>query len=367
MPLVKKNKSILIICPYPANIAPGQRFRYEMYLDDLRDYSITYETKSFLDKETNSILFKNKFYFKKSIGVIKGFCKRILLLFKLSRYDFIFIFREATPMGPPFVEWVISKILRKNIIYDFDDAIWLPFKSETNWLSNKLKWTHKVGNICKWSHGVICGNEYLANYARRYNDNVFVIPTVVDTEKGHNRQKDFQLCQKSNITIGWTGSHSTNQYLDIVLPVLINLQKKYTVKYVFISGKKMELKGLDYEFILWTEETEVQDLLKMDIGIMPLTDDEWAKGKCGFKAIQYLSLGIPAVVTPVGVNSEIVIEEETGFLADSLTDWENSLEKLITDDKLRKKMGEKGRQHIIKNYSKQATITKFMSMFNYAK
>jgi len=361
MPLGKKNKKILIICPYPEDIAPGQRFRYEMYLDEFKDYNLSYVIKPFLDEETNKILFSDHHFVKKIIGVLKGFFRRFLLLFNLSKYDYIFLFRETTPIGPPIIEWIISKVFGKKIIYDFDDAIWLPFKSEKNSITNALKWTSKVNNICKWSYGVIVGNEYLADFARNYNDNVLVIPTIVDTEKKHNRIKEQNT---KEVTIGWTGSHSTNKYLGLVLPVLIDLQKKYHTKFVFISSVNPDLLNLDYKFIPWKKDSEVEDLLQMNIGIMPLIDDEWSNGKCGFKAIQYLSLGIPAVVSPVGVNNKIVLHGETGFLSDSLEEWKKNLEKLILNADLRSQMGQKGRKHIIENYSKEATLNTFIDIFS---
>lgn len=361
MPLDKKSKSVLFICPYPFDIAPGQRFRYEMYLDQLEGYDIEYNIKPFLDEETNRILFKSDVYFKKIIGVIKGLFRRIFLLFSISKHDYIFLFREATPLGPPIIEWIIACVLRKKIIYDFDDAIWLPFKSESNRITNTFKWTNKVGKICKWSHAVIGGNQYLADFARKFNNNVHVIPTIVDTEMVHNKVKN----QRTDcVTIGWTGSHSTNKYLKEVLPVLQSLQKKHRVKFIFISSADPGLDDLDYRFLPWNKTSEVDDLLEMNIGIMPLTDDEWAKGKCGFKAIQYQALGIPAVVSPVGVNEKVVLHGKTGFLAISNDDWERNLEKLILSVELRTQMGKEGRAHIVNNYSKRSTINDFIDQFD---
>ena len=361
MPLDVKNKQIAFICPYPFNTAPGQRFRFEMYLDQLASNGYTYHLFPFLDEYTNRILFSRGRVLSKVLGVLLGFIKRFFLLFRLYKYAYIYIFREATPIGPPIFEWIIAKVLRKKIIYDYDDAIWLPFKSDTNRLTNHLKFTQKVGSICKWSYKISCGNHYLAAYAQKHNSSVVFIPTIVDTDNIHNKVKTFD---HDHITVGWTGSHSTNKYLTIVLTVLKKLQLKYNISIVIISNQDPELEDLEYHYTKWNSKTEVDDLFKIDIGIMPLVDDEWAKGKCGFKAIQYQALGMPAVVSPVGVNTEVVKNGTTGYTPATLEEWYTSLEKLILDPSTCQKMGKEGRKHIVDKYSKKSTLKDFLNLFS---
>lgn len=353
-------KSVVVICPYPHKAAPGQRFRYELFLNDLNLEKIEYDIYSFLDNETRLILYRKGHYLSKIYGVIKGFGRRMLLLFKLRKYDFVFLHREVTPIGPPVFEWFIAKVLNKKIIYDFDDSIYAPIISDENRIINSIRWTKKVGSICKWSYKVSCGNEFLATYSRKYSSSVFVIPTVVDTDNWHNQIKDHK---PGTVTIGWTGSHTTNKYLKMVLPVLRKLQEKYRTKFLVISNQDPDLKDVDYKFLPWNENTEISDLLRIDIGIMPLQQHIWAKGKCGFKAIQYLALGIPAVASSVGVNKKIVLDQKTGFLADTNETWFKSLEKLILDVNLRKKLGENGRTHIVESYSKNSVRANFLNLF----
>lgn len=360
MPSDVKNKRVLFLCPYPLGGAPGQRFRYEMYLEDLKSFNIDYVLKSFLDTKTNNILFSDKYFFSKVFGVLKGFLSRFLILFSISKFDFVYIFREASPIGPPVIEWIIAKVFRKKIIYDFDDAIFLPFKSERNKIINSIKWTKKVKSICKWSHIVSCGNKYLAKFANQHNDEVVVIPTVVDTEKAHNQIKRHT---GTATNIGWTGSHSTNYLLELILPSIKRLQDKYRIKFIVISSVGPEFEDIDIDFIKWNLNSEIDDLSKIDIGVMPLFDDAWTQGKCGFKAIQYIAMGIPAVVSPVGVNNEIICHEKNGFLAHNLNEWEAYLEELITNADLRNQMGQQGREIAVSHYSKKATLQKFVNLF----
>ena len=355
------NKRILFICPYPRGGAPGQRFRYEHFFSYLEEQNIPFDIAPFLDEKTNKILYQKGKQVKKILGVLKGFLGRIRLLFEIPNYEYVFIFREATPLGPPIIEWFIARVLNKKIIYDFDDAIWLPFTSKTNRITNQLKFTSKVKSICKWSFKISCGNQYLADFASQFNDSVYIFPTVVDTVKTHNK---IQNQITSQVNIGWTGSHSTLIYLDELIVALSALEKKYNFKFFVIADKNPRLPLTCFQFVKWKKETEIEDLLKFHIGLMPLIANPWSEGKCGFKAIQYLSLGIPAIVTPVGVNCEIVQNGVNGFHCNTSEDWYTALEKLIIDTKLREMMGKKGRVLIEKKYSVNSLKLEFLNLFS---
>ncbi len=357
------NKHILFVVPYPHNEAPSQRFRFEQYFQALKNNSITYNIAPFLSIKTWRILYQEGNNFSKSWYVFVSFLKRVTLLFKLSGYDYIFIHREATPFGPPFFEWSVKSIWRKKIIYDFDDAIWLDDPNETGKIKHLVKWKRKVKSICRWSHKISCGNSYLANYAFQFNENVIVNPTTIDTINLHNLKRVKNNSLQDKITIGWTGTHSTLHYLQDIIPVIKVLEQKFNFQFLVISNTapNFDLKSL--KFIKWNKLTEIEDLNQIDIGIMPLTDDKWSKGKCGFKALQYMALAKPVVASPVGVNVEIIDEGETGFLVNSLKDWEISLSKLISSVKERERMGEKGLQKIQKYYTVSSNEHNFLSLF----
>ncbi len=364
--LKNHSKKIVFICPYPFNIAPGQRFRYEQYLALLTGAGYHIQIKPFLDERTFKLLYKPGHFLIKIFGILKGFIGRFIHLSAASKADFVFIFREASPIGPPVFEFILSKIFKKKIVYDFDDAIWLPNTSEENKTVSILKWHSKIKAICRWSHVVSCGNTFLCDYARKYNTNVVLNPTTIDTETLHNPDLYAPLkARQKMITIGWTGTHSTLKYLDGILPVIEALEKKLPgqFRFVIIADKRPAFSFPSFDFVAWNKATEIEDLLYFDVGLMPLSDDVWSRGKCGLKALQYMALGIPAVVSSVGVNSSIVDHGVNGYLCRNDEDWETSLTKLITNPDHGHQLGRAAREKILRYFSVESNKGNFLSLF----
>ena len=356
-----KKKEILFIAQYPENVSPGQRFRFELYKDILIENGFSITTRSFLDKKGYDIIHQTGYFFSKTWAVKKGYFKRIALLFQIKKYNFILLQREAAPLGPAWFEWLCIKVFKRKLIYDFDDAIWMPHISDHNSFARSLKNVNKVKKICSWAYKVSCGNEFLCKYARKFNNNVIYNPTCVDTDNRHNISSNHDV---ERVTIGWTGSFSTLKYLDMLEPVLEKLQQQYDFDLKIICNQKSQLNLKNVKFVEWTAENEVAELATCQIGLMPLTNDEWSEGKCGFKLIQYLSLEIPAVSSSVGVNKLIIEHGVNGFLCSSDEDWYNSIETMIKDASLRKKMGKAGREKMINQYSLQSNKNNFLSLFN---
>ena len=353
---------IVFLVPYPMRLAPSQRFRVELFLPELEKANIDYQLQSFIDEKTWQHLYNGGGFFQKSWGVVKGFARRWkLVLFDLGKFDFVFIHREAAPVGPPVYEWIISKVFRKKIIYDFDDAIWIPNTSNVNRIASWFKAFWKVKYICKWSYKVVGGNDYLCNYAGLYNKQVIKIPTCVDTVNKHNRLKNQQT---EKVVIGWTGSQSTLKFLEPVIPVLAYLKDKFNFEFVIIADKAPSFELPFAKFVMWNEATEIEDLLQLNIGVMPLDNDPWCEGKCGFKLIQYLSLGIPAVASPIGVNKNIIEEGVNGYLCNNSEEWIKALTILIENESLRSQMGKNGREKMVNNYSIQSQTSNFLNLFD---
>lgn len=366
---------ILFLTPYPFDRAPSQRFRFELFL---KEGEVDYDFQSFLSEKGWDNLYLQGKMLEKVLAILGGFTRRIIILFRLKGYSFIFIHRELTPFGPPVFEWIITKVLRKKVIYDFDDAIWMNDGHDSSALWTWLKWRSKVASICRWSWKVSAGNEFLAAFARQYCDQVVIMPTVVNSDRFtvgnmenaqvpiHNTQNPNNLPTTQSPkapTIGWTGSHSTLFYLKPILPVLQELEKSYDFQFVLIANKDPKLPLNNYHFAPWSKETEVADLAQIDIGLMPLEPTEWAKGKCGFKLIQYGAMGIPSVASPVGANLHVVKDRKTGLFATTPGEWKSALEKLIKDSLLRQKMGTAAREHILSNYSVKSQMKKFLGLF----
>jgi len=354
-------KKILFLSPYPQGIGPSQRFRFEQYLKFF-EQDFYCEQATFWDKKSWDILFSDKGHFIKSYYLFISFLKRWKIIFSINRYHLIFIHREVAHIGPPLFEWIIKFIFRKKIIYDFDDAIWFRNYSDKNKIARFFKSPWKVKYICKWADVVIVGNDYLKSFSERYNKNTVVIPTTINTEY-HKPAIDKKQNTEKTI-IGWTGTLTTLRQLDLVLPVLHKLETEYNFEFLVISNEKPQINLKSFKFIKWDKTSEISDLQKIDIGIMPLYDNEWEKGKCGFKGLQYMALEIPAVMSPVGVNTEIIKDGENGFLAKDEQEWFDKLSLLIENSQLHEKLGKAGRQTVIDKYSVDANKQKYLDVLH---
>ena len=354
-------KKVFILAPYPKGEAPSQRFRFEQYIDELSSEELSIEIYPFLNDKTWKKLYQQGSFFGKAFGILGSFWRRFILLFRLIKADYIFIHREASMIGPPVFEWFIAKILRKKYIFDFDDAIWLPNYSESNAKFHRLKAYWKTKWIIKWASTVTAGNDYLKNYALKYNRNVQIIPTTIDLVKVHNKKTDYNA---SIMNIGWTGTHTTMEYLNELVPILKDLEKQYAFTFTVISNIAPEFELKSLRFVKWNKQSEIQDLAQLNIGVMPLTDNQWAEGKCGFKGLQYMALGIPAILSPVGVNKSIIQDKVNGFLCSTSEEWKKELIDLLESAELRKTIGGLGYETVLKKYSVQANLPLYKNLFN---
>lgn len=354
---------VLFLVPYPLGEAPSQRFRFEQYLDLLQSRGIQYVIQPFLSNSNWRVFYHEGNYYRKAAALLTGFLRRIRAIAIARRFDFIFIHREAAPVGPPLVEWFLVVILRKKVIYDFDDAIWMTDRQDESFLSRLVKWRSKVGRICAWSYKVSCGNFFLCSYALKFNRAVVFNPTTLDTSSIHLPSR--KVSSDNSVVIGWTGSHSTLKYLRSVETVLKKLTAEYPeVTVRIIADRQIDLDITRLEFTLWRKETEIEDLNQIDIGIMPLPDDEWSKGKCGFKALQYMALEIPAVASAVGANLSIIEHGVNGYLVTTRDEWLKYLKVLIENPELRRKLGAGGRQTVNQGFSVSANSTRFLGLFS---
>jgi glycosyltransferase involved in cell wall biosynthesis len=355
---------ILFLIPYPPGRAPSQRFRFEQYLDILAAHGYQYRLAPFLSEDTWRILYQPGQAVQKALGILQGFGRRIAHLLAAPSYDFVFVHREAAPLGPPIFEWLLTKVLRQRLIYDFDDAIWLANTSEANKIAASFKWHHKVDSICRWAYKNSCGNSYLAAYARQFNSRVVVNPTTIDTVHLHNQVRD-QLAS-GPLVVGWTGTHSTLKYLLPIVPVLAQLEAEgVAFEFRVISNQPPEFDQplRSFRFVPWQKATEIPDLLTFHVGLMPLEDDKWAQGKCAFKALQYMALGIPALVSPVGMNTEVVQDDCNGYICKEATDWHYHLRQLLTDAAHRQAIGQAARETIEQRYSVASNTPNFLKLF----
>ncbi len=346
---------VLAIVPSIYDTSPGQRYRIEQWEPLLREEGVEITYSPFETKELQQILHQNGNTTQKIRAVVENMKRRLKETKSLAGYDLVYVFREAALLGPP---WGERRIARSGIpiVFDFDDAIFVAYRSPSNGYLSYLKFPNKTGEICRLSAHVMAGNEYLADYSRQFNDNV----TTIDTDKYQMLEK---RAEPEIPTIGWSGSFSTAQHLDTLRPILQELAREEKFRLRVIGAPNYELPGVETEVIKWRSETETQDLSPIDIGVMPLPDDQWSKGKCGLKALQYMALGIPTICSPVGVNSTIIRDGENGFLADGSREWIEKLKRLLHSAELRKRLGAAGRETVEREYSAKVQAPRVAEVF----
>ncbi len=278
----------------------------------------------------------------------------IISVLSSTTYDVVFVQRHLFPGKISFLENLLIRC-NKNIVFDFDDAIFTIPKHfrYKNWKNdpNAQNEYNKVVALIKASKLIIAGNDYLKKYAKKYNNNIVVVPTPIDLELFQNPKINYKLHKP--VQIGWYGSWGNQPYLESIMPAIKNLSKKYNIELNVISDKNYYKK---YSFIKntkWNEKDEERQLTNCDIAIAPLPSDEWTRGKCGYKILKYMVCGLPSVVTPIEIQKDIIDHSINGFHAQTEIEWEKYLEKLIKSFKLRKEFGIKSRIKIIKYYSRE--------------
>lgn len=292
--------------------------------------------------------------------ILKFYFKRISCLTKAKRYDFVWIEKEIFPFLPAIVEQGFN-FLKIPYVVDYDDATFHQYDQHRLRLVRTVL-GHKIDAVMKRSSLVIAGNDYLAQRAKSAGaKRVEIVPTVVDLER-------YTPCPPKKageqLIIGWIGIPKTSHYLAPLQHVFKNLQSRFNVRFVAVGATCESLKKQPVEAWPWTEDSEVKSIQKFDIGIMPLPDSPWERGKCGYKLIQYMACGLPVVASPVGVNTTIVKSGINGFLAENSEQWFKALSTLIEDNQIRKKMGIQARIVVKEWYSLQIQAPRLLNLFH---
>ena len=343
----------------PRGVSPSQRFRVEQWAPHLADaHNIHLQFAPFESSELSELLYRRGHFTRKAFLTLRDFARRGATVAEARNFDAVVIHREAALIGPAIYERLLAWS-GKPILFDFDDAIWMQ-QPEHRKLLSPLRFQRKTKTICRLANMVTAGNEFLAAYARHYNSEVEMVPTTIELRDypvvpEPNTQNRFVVC--------WTGSTTTLVHFERARGPLECLAKTVplTVKIICNKPPERPVAGADMHFVPWSTEGEAQELGDCHVGIMPLPDNGFTRGKCGLKALQYMATGRPVVVSPVGVNKDIVQEDQNGYLAANDEEWVEALMKLAASPQLRARLGSAGRKRVERDYSAPVGAAKFAS------
>lgn len=341
---------VLALASYPIEAA-ATRYRLYQFITPLAERGISLTVHSFLDSQLFSSLYKREEWTRTAFGLARAAVGKLRDVWQAGEYDVLLVQREAMILGPPLIEWLITKGRSRPMVLDLDDATYVQYTSPTyGRLGSALKWFSKTDDLIRWAKVVTCGNRFIAHYVTQHGTPAVIVPTVVDTERFRPRS-DSPAAGDAPV-LGWIGTHSTYPFLESIVPALQELARVQRFRLKLIgAGREVEIAGVEVESLDWKLQREIEDFQSFDIGLYPLIADDWSAGKSGFKAIQYMSVGVPYVATPVGACAEIGVPGTTHFNAKSQAEWRETLQALLTNAELRKRMGEAGREYALRHYT----------------
>ncbi len=333
-------KNILILSRYDT-LGASSRVRIYQYLPHLAS-NANFTISPFFSNKIIKDLYKNK---RRSILLLCiSYIKRLRVLTTIYKYDLIWIEKEALPYFPGFLEmFLLDKTT--NYILDYDDAIFHNYDFKSSFLLNKI-YSSKFKKLIENANEIFVGNQYLYDFAFQWNKNISFMYSVVD----ENIFKKINIPQSNIFSIGWIGSPSTTKYLFQIVDILNNFPEKNKFRLITIGASQITNAKFELIQLPWKLEDEVSNINLFDVGIMPLVDNSWEKGKCGFKLIQYMACSIPVIASPVGINREIVTND-VGFLAKNKEEWLYAIKKLMDDKNFRLSLGINARKKIENNFS----------------
>lgn len=349
---------VLVLIPSLYGTGPGTRFRVEQWARCLEPRGFQFTFAPFESRALHEVLYRPGMFVRKSCAMVAAFLKRFEAVLRARACDVVLLYREAALIGPALIERLLP-LGGTPIVYDFDDPIWLPYRSPTNSFFSRLKFQSKTAAICRLADRVITGNRLLAAYAVEKGARaVDIVPSTIDLTE---YPTPAPAVSREPVTLGWTGSHSTVPFLEQLQPVLIKLADRLKFRLVVIShNDSYRMNGLTAETVSrkWNAESEAGDLADVDIGLAPFPNTGWTPWRCHGKVLQYMALGIPTVASPIGIVPDYIEDGVDGFLADGPAQWLEKLEILIRHAQLRKTFGAASRSKLERMYSAQVWAPK---------
>jgi len=361
-----QRKRMLVLCPFPQGVATGQRLKYEQYFDDWSQAGYDIDVSCFMDLAMWNVVYQPGHYSPKILGVLRGTVRRITDLFRIHRYDVIYVFMWVTPFGTTVLERIV-RACSKRLIFDVEDNVLvgqsLPKSYNANALIQFLKGPNKADYLIRTADHVITSSPFLNETCLRINARkcCTYISSSVDTDRF------LPATPYSNdkpVVIGWTGTISSKIYLEMLRDVFLELARRVPFKLKVIGNFDFEFPGVDLEVVRWSEAREVSDMQTLDIGVYPLPKDSWVLGKSGLKAIQYMAFGLPCVATDIGTTPLLMTHRVNGMLVNTEEEWVSTLEELVRNPDLRQRLGSSARSDAVAKYSTRAIAALYRNVIN---
>ena len=338
---------VFAVASYPVEAA-ASRYRVIQYIPELAKQGIEVVFSPFVVSRAFEHLYDRNRRGKTSVSLMQAVVRRVIESFRLKGADVLLIQREAMLFGPPWFERLAAA--RIPVVLDLDDPTYLgSVYSIYGGAVAALRWRSKGDSLIGLADLTLCGNDEIANYVRKHGGDARVIPTIVDAAVFSPRERPGNRVP----VIGWIGTQATYNYVEKLYPVLERLRKKHEFELRVVGSDRPapSIPGLRVTSDPWQLSREVEDFRSIDIGIYPLVDEEYSRGKSGFKAIQYMAVGVPFVMSPVGICATIGKPDATHLLANTESDWYDALDRLLESPALRREIGSRGRQHVLETYS----------------
>lgn len=325
------------------------------FLPYLQQHDVRVTVAPFFDDATLGRYYREQR--RPSVSVAASYRRRALAMLRARRFDAVWLEKEALPFAPAWLEnWSLFRAVP--VLADFDDAIFHGYdRHKSKWIRKVLG--QKIAKIMRAASLVTVGSEYLYNYAKQSGaHSIELLPTVVDT----NRYTPAKELNRGTVRIGWIGTPATTKYLRLIKGVIDEIADNRAMKLVLVGANNVDAQEFRAEARPWSEGAEVRDIQSFDIGIMPLPDADWERGKCAYKLIQYMACGVPVVASPVGANVDVVRRSGAGFLASSLAEWREALGALHSRGRLHRQMAIAGRQFVEREFSTELIAPKLLRL-----
>ncbi len=356
---------VLVLAPAAYDTSPSQRFRIEQWARHLEPLGYEFSFFPFEDPDLHRVLYQPGRFGLKAALMSRAVLRRFGVVTGAKKFDVVLIAREASLIGPAVIERLISW-LGVPMVYDFDDPLWIPYRSPRNKLFTRLKFPSKTKDLCRMASQVIVGNRLLADWASEFNTQTHVVPSTIDFEQ-YPRPERVQ--DDGPVTLGWTGSHSTVPFLERLRPVLAKLAETESFRLMVISHTdRYTIADASYPVVSrrWTAEREASDLQEFDIGLAPFPNTGWTPWRCHGKVLQYMASSLPVVASPIGILPDMIDSGDNGFLADSDDEWIDTLSRLMRDPHLQNRIGQCGRDSVERDFAARSWIHEVQTILDSA-